>query len=553
MGQPTNGGRANGFGPPGGFAGAAAGPPGIFTSGNHQMNQMGAPQSAGLSFGTGIGTHHPGSVSQEREPPNYAFGSPGGQQHPGNGGGGSWGAPGHGLGMAGQTVSRGPAGFGAPGGPVGARPVVGVGAPFGAVGAPINGNHPNFGSATPNFGSPPGGFANQGNHPEHPPAGHFGSPPGYQDRAQPPRPTLPMPPAPPLTPFVGNFPYECSQDEVVGLFAANACAIADVRMVRNRDTDRPRGYFLEFEDLPSLQRALCFDGHALGGRPLRVNVAEGRPERRDRNGNGFGGGGGFAERYNNDRGRGPGFPGGGFGNNNAADIGHGGPGGGPGGFGGAPMGMGGEFVGGAPGASFGRREGGGGYQEAREGRGGRQMRDGPIGGDAPPRRRSFDRPADRVLPSDLPAPEGRKKLVLAARSVPASDAGGDAVSDANSGDPKQPSTKPNPFGGARPVDSTAKIAETERKIKDERDKAHALLAAKSGPDPTPVPAPKPHQAGTGAVPPLSKSAVQPPATGRRGPLIMAPKQEPVIKAQNAFAMLAMDDDDDDEEEDEDEE
>jgi hypothetical protein len=34
---------------------------------------------------------------------------------------------------------------------------------------------------------------------------------------------------------------------------------------------------------------------------------------------------------------------------------------------------------------------------------------------------------------------------------------------------------------------------------------------------------------------------------------MAPKQEPVIKAQNAFAMLAMDDDDDDDEEDEDEE
>ena len=66
-------------------------------------------------------------------------------------------------------------------------------------------------------------------------------------------------------------------------------------------------------------------------------------------------------------------------------------------------------------------------------------------------------------------------------------------------------------------------------------------------------APKPHHAGTGAVPPLSKSAVQPPATGRRGPLIMAPKQEPVIKAQNAFAMLAMDDDDDDDEEDEDEE
>ena len=87
---------------------------------------------------------------------------------------------------------------------------------------------------------------------------------------------------------MGNFPYECSQDEVVGLFAANACAIADVRMVRNRDTDRPRGYFLEFEDLPSLERALGFDQYVLGGRPLRVNVAEGRPERRDRDRDRFG-------------------------------------------------------------------------------------------------------------------------------------------------------------------------------------------------------------------------------------------------------------------------
>ena len=98
--------------------------------------------------------------------------------------------------------------------------------------------------------------------------GRPGSPPGYREARAPgpARPVLPLPSAP-FTAFVGNFPYECSQDEVVGLFAANACAIADVRMVRNRDTDRPRGYFLEFEDLPSLERALGFDQYVLGGRP----------------------------------------------------------------------------------------------------------------------------------------------------------------------------------------------------------------------------------------------------------------------------------------------
>ena len=45
----------------------------------------------------------------------------------------------------------------------------------------------------------------------------------------------------------------------LSVFVANARAIADVRMVRNRDNDRPRGYFLEFEDVTSLERALKFD------------------------------------------------------------------------------------------------------------------------------------------------------------------------------------------------------------------------------------------------------------------------------------------------------
>ena len=84
-----------------------------------------------------------------------------------------------------------------------------------------------------------------------------------------------------------------------------------------------------------------------------------------------------------------------------------------------------------------------------------------------PRRRSFDRPADRVLPSDGPAPEGRKKLVLAARSVPA-DGGAAPETPENKADA---SSKPNPFGAARPVDSSAKIAEAERKETEAREDA----------------------------------------------------------------------------------
>ena len=456
----------------------------------------------GLSFGTGVGPQ----VVREREPPNYAFGSPGAA----SGAGAGWGAPGGPLGGMG---ARGAPGFGAPGSPPVGRVGVGVGAPGavggarplgavgGAVGAPVGSppaSLPAGGSGAPGFGGP-------------------GSPPGYREARAPgpARPVLPLPSAPPFTAFVGNFPYECSQDEVVGLFSANACAIADVRMVRNRDTDRPRGYFLEFEDLPSLERALGFDQYVLGGRPLRVNVAEGRPERRDRDRDRFGGGGGFAERY--DRDRGPGRDRGGFAERYAD----------------GPRDP--AFVGG--GASFGRREGGGGYQEAREGRGGRHGRMNDGDSDRP-RRRSFDRPADRVTPSDGPAPEGRKKLVLAARSVPA-DGGGEGGRPPGDEQTRESSArKPNPFGGARPVDSSAKIAEAERKIKEERDATRAKAGMAKGTEGG-VPAPKPK--------PLSKSSTQPPVT-KRGPLIMAPKEEPVIKAKNAFELLSMDDSGDEEEE-----
>jgi translation initiation factor 4B len=306
---------------------------------------------------------------------------------------------------------------------------------------------------------------------------------------------MPVPSSPPFTAFVGNFPYECPREEVVGLFTANACAIADVRMVRNRDTDRPRGYFLEFEDKASLERALTFDQYNMGGRPLRVNVAEGKPDRRDR----FGGGGGFADRYNERDRRGGGF----------ADRYNDATGGKPGG-----------------GGSFGRREGGAGYQEARGGGGGGGRGDkasftgggyhAPRGGGGDRGRRSFDRDPD------APPPEGRKKLELKPRSA-----------DADAAQPSAPasgsSSKPNPFGSAKPVDTTAKIAEAERKIQEEKDRVNAKagVAAKGE-----VPAPKP----------LSKSAVQPDA--KRKPIVLAPEENAKIEATNVFALLNMDDDED---------
>ena len=498
----------NGFGPPGGFAGAAAGgPAGIFTSGS-------GPPGPSLSFGTGVGVGV--GAPREREPPNYAFGGGSGSgAHENPGSTSTWGNPGAGLGMRApfgapgtQPIGRSAVGVGAPGG----RP---LGAPLGAVGGAVGqAQVPQMGLGGSLAG---GGAAGGGTGLE--PSSARGSNDETRPLAQHPRPVLPMPTSPPFTAFVGNFPYECSQEEVVGLFTADACAVADVRMVRNRDTDRPRGYFLEFEDLASLERALGFDQYVLGGRPLRVNVAEGRPERRDRDRDRdrYGPGGGFAERYNADRG-------GDRGGNRGVGVGAG-----DGGGGGPP----GSFGPGPPGASFGRREGGGGYQEAREGRAGRR-------GDEvrEPRRRSFDRPADRVAPPDGPAPEGRKKLVLAARSVPT---GSHSTAPAGSAEDASAPSKPDPFGGARPVDSSAKLAEAERKIKEEKEALHSrsarLIVGETGAGGLPAPKPKP----------LSRSSATPPVA-KRSLLIAPPKDAPVISAKNAFELLSMDEEDGEEEE-----
>ena len=129
---------------------------------------------------------------------------------------------------------------------------------------------------------------------------------------------------------------------------------------------------------------------------------------------------------------------------------------------------------------------------------------------------------------DAPPPEGRKKLQLKPRSSDADAAAAAALATS-------PPTRPNPFGAARPVDTTAKIAEAEKKIQEEKDRVNAKAGVhKTGE----LPAPKP----------LSKSATQPQVGKIKGPLIMAPKEEPVVEAKNAFSLLSMDEEEDGEDE-----
>jgi len=93
--------------------------------------------------------------------------------------------------------------------------------------------------------------------------------------------------------FVGNLNFKTTQGEVEDLFA-EAGDIEEVFLPADRNTGRPRGFaFVTFADEDSARDAIQkFDGHDLGGRPLRVNEATERPSRGP-----MGGGGGFDDNF----------------------------------------------------------------------------------------------------------------------------------------------------------------------------------------------------------------------------------------------------------------
>jgi RNA recognition motif-containing protein len=127
------------------------------------------------------------------------------------------------------------------------------------------------------------------------------------------------PGAPDRTLYVGNLPYDVTQAEVEGLFAAtNAGAIARVHLPTDAE-GRKRGFGFVTMNTPEGARGAieALRGADLRGRRLVVNLAHPkgeRPPRQDMPGGGPGGFGG---------GGGGGFPGGGF------SGGGGGGGGGP--------------------------------------------------------------------------------------------------------------------------------------------------------------------------------------------------------------------------------
>lgn len=93
--------------------------------------------------------------------------------------------------------------------------------------------------------------------------------------------------------YVGNLPFSATEDEVRELFSQYG-EVESVRLMTDRDTGRPRGFgfvTMSSQDAGAAMEAL--DGHAMGGRNLRVNEAQ---EKQGGGGGGRPGGGGRQQR-----------------------------------------------------------------------------------------------------------------------------------------------------------------------------------------------------------------------------------------------------------------
>lgn len=78
--------------------------------------------------------------------------------------------------------------------------------------------------------------------------------------------------------YVGNLPFSATEESVREAFGAHG-EVLNVAMIMDRDTGRPRGFgFVEMDDAGADAAIAAMNGATLGGRTLRVNEAQPRPE-----------------------------------------------------------------------------------------------------------------------------------------------------------------------------------------------------------------------------------------------------------------------------------
>jgi RNA recognition motif-containing protein len=97
--------------------------------------------------------------------------------------------------------------------------------------------------------------------------------------------------------FIGNLSFSVTDAQLTELFAGANIPIADVRLMRDQETGRSRGFaFVELAPEADMEAAINqLNGQVLEGRPLTVNEAR---QQKPRSFGSGGGGGGFDRNRN---------------------------------------------------------------------------------------------------------------------------------------------------------------------------------------------------------------------------------------------------------------
>ena len=115
--------------------------------------------------------------------------------------------------------------------------------------------------------------------------------------------------------YVGNLPFQASEEDVTNWFAEAGISPSNVTLVRDRFSGQPRGFgFVEVNNDEDASRAIqSLNGHDFLGRNVVVNEARPPAEGGGRGGGGGGGRGGYGGGGGGGRGGGGGGRGGGGG------------------------------------------------------------------------------------------------------------------------------------------------------------------------------------------------------------------------------------------------
>jgi RNA recognition motif-containing protein len=79
--------------------------------------------------------------------------------------------------------------------------------------------------------------------------------------------------------YVGNLPFNATEQDLRALFERHG-TVESVKLINDRETGKPRGF--GFVDMPQAEAQAAIEalnGQQLGGRPLRINEAQERPQR----------------------------------------------------------------------------------------------------------------------------------------------------------------------------------------------------------------------------------------------------------------------------------